>query len=123
VKGDTQRREEERKYTYGIDVIFNKKAWVNEDTMLHWVKHVYQFSSAYSTVGIEREPRLLYLDAFSAHLTPAVISEFKRQGVTVSVIPGGCTGYIQPLDTSINKTLKDLIKEEQDEHFDKNIIE
>jgi hypothetical protein len=87
------------------------------------VKYSYQFSSAYSTIGIEREPRLLCLDAFAAHLTPAVGGLLKRQGVTLSVILGGCIGYIQPLDVSLNKPLKDLIREEQDDHFDRHIEE
>jgi hypothetical protein len=56
VKGDTRRKDEERKYTHGVDVLWNPKAWANEDTMLYWVKHSYQFSSAYATVGIEKEP-------------------------------------------------------------------
>jgi hypothetical protein len=91
--------------------------------MLWWVKYSYQFSSAYSTIGIEREPHLLCLDAFVAYLTPAVGGLLKRQGVTLSVILGGCTKYIQPLDVSLNKPLKDLIREEQDDHFDRHIEE
>ena len=91
--------------------------------MLWWIKHSYQFSSAYSNLGVEKEPRLLCLDAFAAHLTPAVSSVLKRQGVTISVIPGGCTGYVQPLDVSLNKPLKDLIRDEQERHFDKHIEE
>jgi hypothetical protein len=78
---------------------------------------------AYSTLGIKKEPCLLCLDTFWAHLTLTVSSVLKRQGVTLSVIPGGYTGYVQPLDVSLNKPLKDLIKEEQDKHFDKNIKE
>jgi hypothetical protein len=30
----------------------------------------------------------------------------------LSAIPGGCIGLVQPLDVSINKPLKALIKEE-----------
>ena len=91
--------------------------------MLYQVKHSYQFFFAYSNVSIKKEPRLLCLNAFVAYLTLAVSSLLKRQGVTLSVIPGGCTGYIQPLDVSLNKPLKDLIKEEQDNYFDKHIKE
>jgi len=45
----------------------------------------------------------------------------KEQKTTLSVIPGGCTGYIQPLDVSLNKPLKDLIQEEMDDHYDQHI--
>ena len=80
--------------------------------MLYWIKHIYQFSLAYLTVGVEQEPRLLALDAFSPHLTLAVHRAFKAQKTTLSVIPRGCTRIVQVLDVSINKLLKDLIKEE-----------
>jgi hypothetical protein len=39
----------------------------------------------------------------------------------VSVIPEGCTGIVQVLDVSLNKPLKALIKEEQDNHYDCHI--
>jgi hypothetical protein len=41
VKGDSRRKEEERKYILGVDVLWNPKAYANEDTMIHWVKHIY----------------------------------------------------------------------------------
>jgi hypothetical protein len=63
----------------------------------------------------------LSLNAFSAHLTPAVRRALKVEKTTLSIIPGGCTGIVQVLDVSINKTLKDLIKEEQDNHYDQHI--
>jgi hypothetical protein len=85
------------------------------------LKHSYQFSSRYSNLGIKREPRLLCIDAFKAHLTLAVSTVLKQQGVVLSVILRGCTGFVQALDVSLNKLLKDLIKDEQDRHFDKNI--
>ena len=51
-------------------------------------------------------------------ITPAVRAEFKKQKTTLSAIPAGCTGLVQPLDVSINKTLKGFIKEEQDNYWD-----
>jgi len=66
---------------------------------------------------------MLYLNAFSPHLTPTVRSYVKQNRITLSVIPGGCTGYIQPLDVSLNKPLKALIKEEHDDHFDQHMDE
>jgi hypothetical protein len=66
---------------------------------------------------------MLCLDAFAAHLTPAVHSYVKQNKTTLSVIPGGCTGYVQVLDVSLNKPLKDLIKEEHDDHYNQHIEE
>jgi hypothetical protein len=75
-------------------------------------------SSAYGNIGVEQEPQLLCLDAFVAPLTPTIRSHIRKNWTTLSVIPGGCTGYIQVLDVSLNKPLKALIKEEHDDHFD-----
>jgi hypothetical protein len=72
---------------------------------------------------VKVEPRLIVLDAFKAHLTPAVHTELRKQKTTLSAILGGCTGLVQPLDVSINKPLKALIKEEQDNHWDQHLEE
>jgi hypothetical protein len=85
------------------------------------VKHIYRFFLAYLTLSVKQEPCLLAFDAFLAHLTLAVRHALKAQKTTVSVIPRGCTRMVQVLDVSINKPLKDLIKEEQDNHYDCHI--
>lgn len=36
------------------------------------------------------------------------------------MIPGGCTGYVQPLDIAINKPLKTLVKAAADMHYERN---
>jgi hypothetical protein len=120
-KGDCQRKDKARKYAYSIDILWNLKAYANEDTMLHWIKYIYQFSSVYLTIGVEQEPCLLALDAFVLYLTLAVRCTLKAQKTTLSVIPGGYTGIVQVLDVSINKLLKDLIKEEQDSYYNQYI--
>lgn len=47
-----------------MDVVFNEKAWTNEQTMLHWIKRCCCPASEYNIS--EEEPRLLALDAFKA---------------------------------------------------------
>jgi hypothetical protein len=121
--GDVRRGKEKRRYSKEVEVCFNPKAWANENTMLSWLKHEYRMSSAYGHIGIEQEPRLLCLDAFAAYLTPRVRAAARAQRTTLSVILGGCTGYVQPLDVSLNKPIKALIKEEHDDHYDRHIEE
>jgi hypothetical protein len=47
---------------------------------------------------------------------------FAKLNVTLSLIPGGCTGYVQVLDVLINKLIKGYIEEYEDlwieEHFE-----
>jgi hypothetical protein len=121
--GDVRRDKERRRYSKEVEVCFNPKAWANKNTLLSWLKHEYRMSSAYRHIGIEQEPRLLCLDAFVAHLTLRVCATAKAQKTTLSIILGGCTGYIQPLDVSLNKPMKALIKEEYDDHYGRHIDE
>jgi hypothetical protein len=40
--------------------------------------------------------------------------ELQLQNITSSIIPGGGTGYVQPLDISVNKLLKGLIRNQEE---------
>jgi hypothetical protein len=62
-------------------------------------------------------------NAFAAYFTPRVRAAAKAQRTTLSIILRGCIGYIQPLDVSLNKPMKALIKEEHDNHYNRYIEE
>jgi len=38
VVGDSRREKEERQYAKDVKVVWNPKAWANEDTMLAWLR-------------------------------------------------------------------------------------
>jgi hypothetical protein len=52
-------------------------------------------------------------------MTKSVTAEFKKLNCITSYIPGGCTGFIQVLDVSLNKTLKALVAQAAEDHADK----
>ena len=89
--------------------------------MLFQIKHIYQFSLAYLTLSVKYKPRLLSLNTFTLHLTPTISHALKAQKVTISIIPRGYTRIVQVLNVSLNKPLKDLIQEEQDNHYNTHI--
>jgi hypothetical protein len=71
----------------------------------------------------------LVLDAFAPHKKSTkkdetevgdLVDEFKKLNTTISVIPRGCTGYVQPLDVSINKIMKSIIQQCEEDHYDAN---
>ena len=75
------------------------------------------------------EPRLLVFDAFAPHKKSLkkqkdevrdLVDEFKKLKTTISVIAWGCTDYIQPLDVSVNKIIKGLIRQCEEDHIDAN---
>jgi len=55
-------------------------------------------------------PTLLALDMFGGHKTDEVLDTMRAHNITLSVIPGGCTSMVQPLNISINRPYKDILK-------------
>ncbi len=46
--------------------------------------------------------------------------EFAKLNTTLSILPGGCTGYVQVLDFSVNRDIKRYIEEYEDEWIDEH---
>ncbi len=140
--GNKNRQSEMRKYHYRVDVIYNKKAYCDIEVLISWLKNQYRWATPWSPS--DNDPRLLVLDAFAPHKaqgrkkaknktdsqrTKRENEEQKVQrlrqilkdlNTTTSIIPGGCTGYVQVLDVSVNKIIKDLIKQFEEDHYDAN---
>jgi len=95
-----------QKYDNRVIVKFNPTAYANSENMVSWIEE--QLAPVF-----EVEPTLLALDLFAGHRTEEVLDIFKANDITISVIPGGCTGLIQPLDVSINRPFKDILKVSQ----------
>jgi hypothetical protein len=56
-------------------------------------------------------PSLFVMDQAECHKTPAVLDTLRDHDVIPSIVPGGCTGLVQPLDVSFNRPFKDTLKE------------
>jgi hypothetical protein len=54
-------------------------------------------------------------------LNDIIRAEFKKLNVTLSLIPGGYTGYVQVLDVAINSLLKALIQKLKEIYIDRNL--
>lgn len=94
---------EQRLYDNRVVVKFNPTAYANSSNMLEWLDEQL-------VPVLNGQPTLLAIDLFSGHKTEEVLDTFRAHDVMPSVIPGGCTGLVQPLDVSINRPFKDLLK-------------
>ncbi|RPB05837.1 hypothetical protein L873DRAFT_1883848, partial [Choiromyces venosus 120613-1] len=54
---------------------------------------------------------LLLIDVAGFHTTLEVLQWLHSASITTSLIPSGCTGLLQPLDTTVNKHFKQYLQE------------
>ncbi|KAJ3454068.1 hypothetical protein MRS44_018700 [Fusarium solani] len=99
---------EEEGYLYSPDVTvaFNETAYNNEELFLDWIQQ------ELPTAIEEKKDFLLVMDVATFHKTKPVTTELKSKNVTRALIPPGCTSLVQPLDTAINRVIKDYLREE-----------
>jgi len=61
---------------------------------------------------------LLLMDRTAFHVTETILSTLCSNRIIPSIIPGGCTGLLQPLDTAVNKPFKEYLREYTDTYLD-----
>ena len=61
-------------------------------------------------------PSLLIMDQASMHITEDIIKEIEKYDTEIIFIPKGMTRILQPLDVSINKPFKTLIRKKYAEY-------
>ena len=98
---------EKSKYHSQVLVEFNDKAYMNDSLFLRYIEH-------HLAPVLQGRPTLFVIDLMGSHKTPAVLEKLRTHNITPSLIPGGCTSLVQPLDVSINKPFKDLMREHTD---------
>lgn len=95
-------------YHPGVIVEFNDTAYMNDDLFLKYIE-------LYLIPALGHRPSLFALDLCASHKTPKVLDLLRTHDIKPTLIPGGCTGLVQPLDVSINKPLKARIRDLTDE--------
>jgi len=63
------------------------------------------------------------MDVLQSQKTSPVWDVLRTHDITFSLVPGRCTGLVQPVDVSVNRPFKDLLKEEIDLEFERHDIE
>jgi hypothetical protein len=95
---------EPQAYDRRVAVNWTDSSWNNEDMFLWWI-------NTYLIPVLGGRPSLFVMDQAECHKTPAVLDTLRHHDVIPSIVPGGCTGLVQPLDVSFNRPFKDTLKE------------
>ena len=88
---------------------------MNDKTTLDWLQ-TFGTKFAFSK-------RMLVWDSFKCHISDAMKELLKQYNILMSVIPGGCTKFLQLLNVCINKPFKAFFRELYDEWLRKKNFE
>ena len=84
-------------------VKFNLQAYANLANIVEWLDEQV-------IPVLDGHPTLMALDMFGGHKMEEVLDTLSAHDITLSLIPDGRTGLVQPLDISINQPYKDILK-------------
>jgi len=101
---------ETQRYPPNILVEFNPTAYMNDVLFEKYV-------SNHLVPVLGGRPTLFALDLMGSHKTPTILNLLRQKNITPSLIPAGCTSLVQPLDVSVNKPFKDLMRDLTDERI------
>lgn len=100
-------------YSANAKYCFQPSAWNDTEAMLKWVNLVLKPYVAQTNVA-HGEDKLYHvlIDDYNSHKASQVVKAIRSLGCIVSILPGGSTSQIQPLDVGINKPFKDHLKKD-----------
>ena len=91
-----------------VIVTQNEKGWMNQDVMKLWLSRCY----GRRPDGFFRQnPALLVMDSMRAHITPEIKESVHALNSIPAIIPGGLTKLLQPMDISVNRSFKLVLRE------------
>ena len=93
-----------------VAVVHQQKAYMDSTIMQKWVKDVLLQHT-------KKVHSLLVFDAFRAHEHEAVAEALRRGNVQTAIIPAGCTSKVQPVDVSLNKPFKAIVKHKWEQYM------
>jgi transposase-like protein len=92
----------------GVQIEVNPKGWMNEEIMTSWLNTVWRKRKN----SLFKPRALLIMDSMAAHIKESVKKEVKSTGAKLSIIPGGLTKLLQPLDVGVNRSFKSKLRSE-----------
>ena len=99
---------------------YSSNHWANEETMVAYIHIIllpYVKETRSKLVLGNSHPALAIYDSFKAQFTPRILSILDSNNIYIVGIPPNCTSQLQPMDLSVNKSLKDSLRQSFQEWY------
>ena len=97
----------------GWCVTFTDNHWANEYTTLQYLDEIllpYVKRKRKELGHPDDQTCLVIFDRFKAQCTATVLGVLEENNILVSLVPANCTDRLQPLDVSVNKSVKEFLR-------------
>ena len=94
------------------DATFSPNHWCDEITMHHYVRNVIVLyvNDARKNLHLHAKRAPYLLDNFKAQHTDGILELLENNNIDSVFVLANCTVELQPLDLSVNKSVKDFLK-------------
>ena len=96
-------------------ICHSQNHWSNENTMLDYVNEIIvpYVDAVRENLSLGPDQAALAIfDHFKGQLTPAITQILEDNNIQSVLVPAGCTDRLQPLDVSVNKSVKSFMRAE-----------
>ena len=107
------------------DVTFSPNHWCNEITMDSYVRKIicpYIVETRKKLKLAVDHRALCIFDNFKAQRTDRILKLLEDNNIDVVFVPANCTGELQPMDLSVNKSVKDFMHSRFEEWYAKEVF-
>ena len=112
-EGKTERCHPSTTFPEGFDIWHTPNHWANGDTSIRFIKNIIlpYVSATRKDLRLDEEHMALVIfDTFKGHKGEEMDSLLLENNILSVIVPSNCTDLLQPLDLSVNKTLKDHLR-------------
>lgn len=123
--GKTNRCHPTQPLPTSFDVTHNPTHWSTETTMLSYIDNVLEPYIKKTRGDLQKPemPCILIYDAFRGHQQAAIVARLNKLNVIHHQVPPLMTDLLQPLDLSVNKPVKDFIRNKFTEWYSQRVME
>ena len=112
------------KFPSDWDITHSPKHWSNEETMFQYIKAIIipYVEKQRDNLG-EDKSALVIMDNFKGQITPCVNAILEENSIHVCLLPANTTDLLQPVDISVNKPVKDFLRQKFQDWYSSQIAE
>ena len=103
------------KFPEGWHITYTENHWANEKTTADYIRLILlpYIERKRTELSLDStQPALVIFDRFKGQCTDQILKLLDDNNIRIAVVPANCTDRLQPLDVSVNKSVKDYLRQQ-----------